>query len=155
MAKQMEGQMSMVAVHPRTQEVIDLHNASTDDLLDCHDAFADLKREMGEAQREVDDELVRRMDHEGRRSFTFSDFKIDVSPPTEKHWNVEQLRSALGHLVEDGDISEDKSRKCIEYTPKVVWREIKTLLSDPRVKAQIEACFEELPGRRSVRVTRR
>ena len=152
----MEGQMAMVAVHPRTGEAIDLHSAGTDDLLDCHDAFADLKREMAEAQREVDDELIRRMDHEGRRSFTFTDFKIDVGPPTEKVWDVAELEAALDLTVNDGLISQAKAEKCLVKQPsKPVWRELKTLLSDPRIKERIEDCYEEAPSRRYVKVTRR
>lgn len=154
-AQPMEGQMQMVAVHPRTGEAIDLHAAATDDLLDCHDSFADLEREMREAKREVDDELVRRMDHEGRRSFTFTDFKIDVTAPTEKEWDVDRLISVLDDFVAAGLLSGSKADKCVQYTPKVAWKEVKTLLSDPRLKESIEACFTEAEASRYVKVTRR
>lgn len=152
---EIEGQMQMVAVHPRTGEAIDLHAAGTDDLLDCHDAFVDLKREMAEGQREIDDELIRRMDHEGRRSFTFTGFKVDVTPPTEKTWDVDTLLTTLDDLVEIKAISQDKADRCTKTKVEPVWSELKTLLSDPRVKDAIEACFEETDARRYVKVTRR
>jgi hypothetical protein len=153
--QQMEGQTTMLAVHPRTGEAIDLHAAATDELLECHDAFADLVREMRDAQREVDDVLIERMDHEGRRSFTFSDFKIDVTPPTEKEWNVDALQQTLANLVGRELLSMAKAERCVKAKYEPVWRELKTLLSDPRVKDHIEACFTEVPARRYVKVSRR
>lgn len=152
---EIEGQMTMVAVHPRTGEAIDLHAAATDELLDCHDAFTDLEREMKEARREVDDELTRRMDHEGRRSFTFNDFKVDVTPPTEKVWDIDKLMTTLDDLVEIKAISQLKAERCVRTKLEPVWRELKTLLSDPRVSEAIEECYEEVEASRYVKVSRR
>jgi hypothetical protein len=152
---EIQGQMTMVAVHPRTGEAIDLHAAATDELLDCHDAFADLEREMKEARREVDDELTRRMDHEGRRSFTFDHFKVDVSPPVEKLWDVDKLLNTLDDLVEIKAISQVKAERCVRTKTEPVWRELKTLLSDPRTKDPLEACYDEVEASRYVKVSRR
>lgn len=155
MPKPLEGQMSMVAVHPRTGEAIDLHSSATDELLDCHDAFADLVREMNEAKREIDDELIRRMDHEGRRSFTFDRFKVETNTPLEKSWDVDALVETLDELVDDGLISQTKRDKCLKIDVKPAWVEIKTLLSDPRTRDQLEACYSEVDARRYLKVTRR
>ena len=57
-------------------------------------------------------------------------------------------------LVSDELLSAEKSRRCIKYEPKPVWAELKTLLSDPRVREAIEACFTEEPARRYVKVSR-
>lgn len=142
-------------VHPRTGEVLDPRELSTDALLEARDVIVDEIQERASFRRQIDDELVARMDHEGRRSITFEDFKVDVTPPTEKDWDVEQLVITLENLVERGLISQVKRERCIKVTEEPVWRELKTLLSDPRVSDHIAQCFEEVAARRYLKVSRR
>lgn len=141
-------------VHPRTGEVLDLNQIKTDAILEARDLVSDGERELREFRRDLDDELIRRADHEGRRSLTFSEFRVDVSPPTEKTWDLRKLQIVLSGLVGEDTISLEKATRCIKYEPKPVWAELKTLLSDPRVREEIEACFTEEPARRYVKVSR-
>jgi hypothetical protein len=158
---EIEGQMTVsnveadMIVHPRTGELLDLKTVQTDALLEARDLLSDHERQTREVRRSVDDELIRRADHEGRRSITFSEFTVEVTAPTEKQWDMRALRETLATLVERDLISDDKRRRCIRFDPKIVWAEVKTLLSDPRVRGQIEACYEEVEARRYVKVSRR
>lgn len=156
MSKPMEGQMQMVVPHPRhTGEVVDLHTADTDLLLDVHDGYADLIRELGEDKRSVDDELIRRLDFEGRRSITLGRFKVSVDPPTAREWDVDRLQATLDDLVEHAVISAIKADKCLRLKVEPVAKELKTLESDPRTGDLIRACFTERSARRYLKVTRR
>lgn len=150
----MEPTTSLIT-HPRTGEILDLNKVETDPLLEARDLIADREREWQAMRRSVDDELIRRLDHEGRRSFTFPEFKVDATPPLKKQWDVDALRLTLGELVGEELISAEKARRCLKVKYEAAWRELSTLLSDPRVRERIEACFEEVETPRYLKVTRR
>lgn len=141
-------------VHPRTGEVLDPRELSTDTLLEARDLLSDGEREIRSFKRQIDDEIVSRLDHEGRRQISFSDFKVTVNAPTEKVWDVDRLEATLDDLTAEGLISIDKAERCTKVKVEPVWRELKTLVSDPRVSEQISACFEEVPVQRYVRIGR-
>jgi hypothetical protein len=141
-------------VHPLTGEVLDPRAIQTEALLEAHDLLLDSVKTISGMRRQVDDELVRRLDHEGRRSMSFEGFKVETNPPLEKEWNTTKLAIVLAELVEEELISSEKADKCVRHKPEPVWRELKTLLSDPRVRERIEACFEEVDARRYVKVSR-
>jgi hypothetical protein len=149
-----EGVQADMIVHPLTGEVIDPRTVQTEALLEAHDLLLDSVKTIHGMRRQVDDELVRRMDHEGRRSFTFTGFKIEVSAPTVKEWNTTRLAIVLNELVEEELISSEKADRCVRHKPEAVWRELKTLLSDPRVRERIEDCYDEIEAPRYVKVSR-
>jgi hypothetical protein len=146
--------MTEVIVVPKTGEVLDITGATTTSLAAVIEAINEAEKDLKSDRRQIGDELARRLDIEGRRSVMLDDFRIEVSPPTEKTWDVDELRATLAELVEEGTISDGKAKACVKWTPEPVWAELKTLLSDPRCKARITHCFEENAKTRYVRVKR-
>ena len=144
--------MSDTILHPTTGELVLLGEAELPKLSDLYDALAEEERRLKSLKRALSDEVAARLDHEGRRSMSFDDYKIEDTAPTQKEWDMDELRGTLAELVEEQTISMDKSLACVKYTPEPKWAEIKTLLSDPRCKARIEHCYREVPAPRYVKV---
>jgi hypothetical protein len=137
---------------PSTGELLDLRSAPTDQIAGELLGLVEFERDARAFRRAASDELARRLDHEGRRSADVGDFHVEVNAPAEKKWKPGALELTLARLVEQGDLSMDKARRCIRWEPKVIWGEVKTLLSDPRIKDDIAACFTEEPTTRTARV---
>lgn len=145
----------MTVIVPTTGEVVDLETAAAELLAEAFDAIAEREQDLRSQKRELVDEIVKRLDLDGRRSLRVHErLKFEANAPTEKVWNVDELRATLAELVEEGTISDRKAKACIKFDPKPVWNELRTLVSDPRCKARIEHCFSEEPHTRSVRVVR-
>ncbi len=139
---------------PETGELIDLTSATSDALAIVFTEIADSEKELRAARQAIGDEITRRLDHEGRRSVTTEiGWKVETTAPTEKVWDLDRLRSDLAELVEQGVISDAKAKRCVKFEPKPVWKEIKTLLSDPRC-SRLNHAFTEEPAPRYARVTR-
>jgi uncharacterized protein YdhG (YjbR/CyaY superfamily) len=145
----------MTVLVPSTGEVVDLATAASEALAEIFESIADAEQQLRSQKRELIDEIAKRLDQDGRRSLRVSpDLKFEVNTPTEKVWNLDELRATLAELVAEETITERKAAACVRFEPKPVWSELKTLLSDPRCKARIEHCYSEEPHTRSARVVR-
>lgn len=121
------------------------------------DAFDEVNEAIGELatiKREMQDEVIRRLDYEGRRQITIDGFQLQATAPTEKEWDLAELQLVLAELVNEETISGEKAERCIKWEPKPVWSEIKTLLSDPRCAARVGHTFKEVPANRYAKVKR-
>lgn len=146
--------MSTELTVPGTGELIDVARAPDELLAYAHDAIADVERDLKSDKRRLADELARRLDHEGRRSADAGAFHVEVNAPTERQWNVDELRGVLADLVAEGTISQAKAQACIKFEPKPVWMQLKPLLSDPRCKERIGHALTEAETTRYVKVRR-
>jgi len=144
--------VTALLVIPTTGEAVDVKASPMLALARVMQSIADAEKDLRSAKRELADEIAERLDHEGRRSLDVDGWHLEVSAPTEKKWNVDELRGVLAELVGEGTISDLKSRACVRYKPEPVWAELKTLLSDPRCQARIAHCFEEVPTTRYAKV---
>jgi hypothetical protein len=145
--------MSEIVVIPVTGEVVDL-NGSLESFVTGWEQLEDLASQIRSVKRELSDEIAKRLDHEGRRSTEINGVKFEVTAPTEKEWNMPELSGTLAELVAEETISQKKADRCIKWEPKPVWRELKTLLSDPRCAARVAHCVTEKPAARYARVSR-
>jgi hypothetical protein len=147
--------VSMDLIVPGTGEVVDLQTASEVQLAEVFDAVHDAEQQIRGQKRELVEEIARRLDRDGRRSLRIApDLKLEVNGPTEREWDLTELRGTLAELVAEGTITERKAKACVKWEPRAVWNELRTLLSDPRCKARIEHCFTDKPASRYARVVR-
>lgn len=144
--------MSNEVMVPGTGELLDLSASTTDEIATTLASLGEFLSDAARFKRAASMELAERLDHEGRRSAEVGEWKVEVNAPTEKQWDVVRLQVELTKLVEKGRISEDKAARCVRHKPEVVWAEVKTLLSDPRVAPEISLCFEEIQSTRYVKV---
>lgn len=145
--------MSDLVTIPVTGEVVDL-GGSLESFITGWEQLEDLATQIRSVKREISDEIARRLDHEGRRSVDVGGVKFEVTAPTEKEWNMPELSATLAELVAEKTIAQKKADACIKWEPKPVWRELKTLLSDPRCSARVGHCVTDKPAARYARVTR-
>ena len=107
-----------IIVHPLTGEVLDL-----DEPTECLAAWLQQTRE-GEEQlraekQRVQEEIIRRLDFEGKCSATIGEFEIKAdgpAPPTE--YDARALRDALAEYVEAEAISQDALDRAVEVIPE-------------------------------------
>jgi hypothetical protein len=144
--------MSELVVIPVTGEALDVARASTADLARAFQTMVDLEKDFRSVKRTISDQVAERLDYIGKRSGDVDGVHVEVTAPTEKQWNIDELRGTLAELVAEGTIDEAKAIDCLRYKPEVVWAEVKTLLSDPRCKARIEHCFTEVGATRYLKV---
>jgi hypothetical protein len=140
-------------VIPGTGEVVQL-DGPLEAFVGAWDQLVTLEADLRSAKRTISDEVARRLDHEGRRSVDINGVRFETTAPSERSYDVDELRATLAELVTEGTISEAKAKRCIEYTPKVIWRELKTLTTDPRCAARIGHAISEVPATRYVKVSK-
>jgi hypothetical protein len=144
----------------------DVRNAELGDLanfaLDA-DHLAGLARE---AKTAVSDELVRRMDRQGRWTLHEAGLTVKSSSPTAgtERYDDEALAAALARLVQEDDIDQDAVTNAIDWVqpplPAPYWKQkaagIKALLKlgSPVVEAVEGARVEVEPPKRSAKVSR-
>lgn len=139
---------------PQTGEIIDVKHATTDVLAEAHDDLKAAQTEVRSFTRLVDDELIDRMDFDGKRTFHGEGFTLEATAPTERKWDVDTLESVLARLVREGTISQRKADACIRTKLEPVMAELRTLEKDPRCTHAIRVCFEEVPANRYLKVRR-
>ena len=152
------------AIDPVTGEVVDvIASTPTDRLADVRDLLVAHKSEVDAACRTIDAEIVRRLDHDGRRSGEvkgeFGVFKVTAAAPVKIEWDGRGAYLALRRLVREGILSLDRANECVTRTTTYSHAHgaLSHLLkhADPRVRDAIAACRSEkrVEGRR-VSVTR-
>lgn len=143
-----------MAVIPHTGEAIDLANASAATLAQAVQTIDETERDLKAAKRSIADEVAARLDVFGKRSMESDGWRLEVNAPTEREWDLDELRATLAELVEEGTITDEKAKACVRWEPKPVWSELKILLSDPRCKERIGHAMSEVMATRYVRVKR-
>jgi hypothetical protein len=143
--------MSTLVV-PHTGEAISLKDVSLASIAEVVQSITDVEADLKSAKRTLADEVSARLDVYGKRSAEVDGWRLEVNAPTEREWDLDELRATLAELVEEGTITEGKAKACIRWDPKPVWMELKILLSDPRCKARIGHALSEVPTTRYVRV---
>lgn len=118
------------------------------------DELTGIERDLKSTKRAIQDEITRRLDFEGRRQMTIDGYRFETTAPTDREWDLPELQTLLLQLVGEGTISEQKADRCIKWEPKVVWNEVKPLLSDPRCAKRMEQTFRVVPANRYAKVTR-
>lgn len=139
---------------PATGELIDTRSIELPSIALRLQELADLERDLRSAKRAFADALALALDHEGRRSVEVDGFRLEINAPTEREWDLDELRATLAELVEEGTITDAKAKACIRWDPKAVWSELKILLTDPRCKARIGHAMAEVPTTRYAKVRR-
>lgn len=145
--------MTELITLPDTGELIDLHSAEPEQLAVVFDHLLETEKDLKSLRSQIGEEITSRLDHEGRRSVSYGEWTLETTAPTVKEWDMDRLRSDLAELVLEGVISEKKAKACVKWEPKAVWREIKTLLSDPRC-SRLNHAFSEVPAMRYAKVKR-
>lgn len=144
--------MTDMFVVPHTGEVLALKDASLASLAEVVKEIADVEADLKSAKHTLADEVAVRLDVHGRRSAEIDGWRLEVNAPTERQWDLDELRATLAELVAEGTITETKAKACVRWEPKPVWNELKILLSDPRCKARVSHAMSEVETTRYVRV---
>lgn len=139
---------------PQTGELIDVKTATTDVLAEAHEDLRQAQSEVRSMARQIDDELIERMDYEGKRTYHGEGFTLEASAPVEREWDLDTLDVVLARLVREGTISQRKADACIRTKLEPNVRELKTLESDPRCTHAIRSCYTERPANRYLKVKR-
>jgi hypothetical protein len=137
---------------PITGEVVDLKEASLPALAATFDGLAQFELQIRSAKRELSDEVARRLDFFGRRSYEQDGWRLEVNAPTERDYDIDELRATLAELVAEGTISDEKAKAVIRWTPEVVWSELKPLTTDPRCAERINHTISVNSATRYARV---
>lgn len=144
--------MTDLLVIPHTGEVVDLKEASLAAIAIVQQEILDHEKDLRTAKRELADEVASRLDVYGHRSIEVDGWHLEISAPTERQWDLDELRGVLAELVEEGTITDEKAKACVKWEPKPVWRELKILLSDPRCKERVAHAMTEVDAPRYVKV---
>lgn len=152
------GPSTSVVLNPATGELLDVANASTTDIADWRLRAVELKRELDAMSSDLDVELARRLDAEGRRSARVGDYELTVPAPSKTEYDVERLGIALEALVRDGRIARGFAERCIKVEIKRSAKasEVTRMLAhvDPEVRAAAERICSTVPNARRVSVRR-
>lgn len=139
-------------VIPGTGEVVSLKDASLPALAAAVDQIAQNEADLKSAKRTLADEVAARLDVHGKRSAEVDGWRLEINAPTERQWDLDELRATLAELVAEGTITDEKAKACIKWEPKPVWSELKILTTDPRCKERINHALSEVQATRYVRV---
>jgi hypothetical protein len=146
--------MTDMFVVPHTGEVLALKEVSLASIAEVVKQIADTEADLKSAKRTLADEVAGRLDIHGQRSAEIDGWRLEVNAPTDRQWDLDELRATLAELVAEGTITDAKAKACIRWDPKPVWAELKILLSDPRCKARVAHAMSEVETTRYVRVKR-
>lgn len=146
--------MTSTVLVPHTGELLAL-DATTDDLAAAIAQIRDHEAQTAEARRQLEDELLRRLDHENRRSADVGGWHLQADPPNRTDWDTEQLAIALAGLELAGVISPAAAeaalpRKVERRPDKRELTKLLNLLDDEHAQALREA---QRPSARRRRLT--
>lgn len=144
--------------NPQTGELLELATAPTADLAAWLDAVRWMEGEQRDAKRQVQAEIIKRMDTDASYTLREGDYELSGdSPKPVEVFDVEPLAADLDDLVAEGIISADARARVIVETVerKVALREIRKLMNLGGVVASVvERHRTEAPRERRVRVKR-
>lgn len=132
-----------------TGEQLNVTEATTDELAAARDAIKVKEQtELAGYKHDIDRELARRLDRQGKRSATVGPWKITVPAPTKTVWDGEAAFAAITQLIKDDVLDKDVRARCV--TPVTTYKaqhgELVKLLkhTDQRVRDAIAACQTEV-----------
>jgi len=136
---------------PLTGELIQL-DAPTNDLASMARQIREMEQDLYRARSQLNDELVRRLDHENLRKAEIGEFILTVDAPGAVDWDVKLLEVALHGLVDHDELSSEAVDRILPLKRSVSVRELKKLIGtlDDELGAKIEAC--SAPSRKTRRV---
>lgn len=142
-----------------TGEVLDLDTMATDDLAARVDEIRELRDRLADADREISDELLARMDRRGEWTAEVGDWRVQgSSPETAIDYDPDALEQALGALqgagLIDADAAADAFRVTVTRRPSKS-RINRLLKLGGEVAERIAATRIEGSRPRRVKVTRR
>ena len=105
-------------IMPGTGELVEL-TAPTNTLAQHLSAFRDLDTESRRAKNLIQEELIRRLDHEGKASFTAGEWKLSATAPGATEYDGDLAYAVLMRAVERGILSETAAE---DTCPPVVKR---------------------------------
>jgi len=133
-----------VVVDPMTGEVYDSPTELPSDRL----AELAFRLRQAEAERKlwrsaVEDELRRRLEHDGRREAVVGDYQLEVRAGRSRRWDGEELESAVRDLVDAGVVQAGEVTELIRREIKVNGRVAAALLDRLTGASRdvIAACF--------------
>lgn len=140
----------------------DVDIATNDDLARFVDRATDLRHIATEAQSIASDELVRRMDHDGRWTLRTPTHEVKAPSPEAGTvaYDLKKLIDALDALVGQDAISKEAAHAAVELVcPEPFYRQkaagINALLKIPAAQEAIKACrVPAVPPRRQAKVRR-
>lgn len=94
------------AIHPRTGELIDLVDGTTDQLAELRDALVEHEGEVRIVKRAIDATLVARLDAENVRSATVGRWKLTAPSALKTSWQGAELHKRLRALVREGVLTD-------------------------------------------------
>lgn len=148
---------AQLIVHPLTGEALELL-APTDVIAEAIDAAKEDTQRLATYKRALQDEILRRMDHDRTYTAHLRGFKITGDGPRAPTYDGERLHRALKPLVAGGLISERALTAAVETVTeyKVKVNGVKALLkgADEALVAAVEGAQEQNLKPRGVRVSR-
>ena len=146
-----------ISAHPLTGEAIDLVHAPNNELARFLDGLKEDQRALREAQSIVEEEVIRRMDHEGQYTMRAGPYTLrSGSPEPSEEFDALALRSDLLELADRGVISVEAVDRAVvtivEYRAQK--RGINALRKLPTVRETIERHARMEQKHRRVRVER-
>lgn len=130
-----------LVVIPPTGEVVAL-DAPTDELAAAIALVQTLEADLKDARASLRDELIRRLDHENRRSAQVGSWLLEADAPP-KAYDPGELAEFLAGLVAEGKISQAAMDACLKR--EVSWKPMKRELSklagtlDPQDAIRLQA----------------
>lgn len=136
---------------PLTGELIKL-DAPTNDLASMARQIREMEQDLYRARAQINDEMVRRLDHENLRKAEVGEFILTVDAPNAVDWDVKQLEIVLHGFVDHSELSAEAVDRILPLKRSVSLRELKKLIGtlDDDLGAKIEACSS--PSRKTRRV---
>jgi hypothetical protein len=102
-------------IHPATGEAVDLAGAAPAELGRTLDELAVLTDALREFRRDVELELVRRIDATGRRTAELGGYKLETNAPVEETYSVEDVERELRPLVDRGIVPRETLEALVVY----------------------------------------
>lgn len=138
---------------PLTGELIKL-DSPTDEIARITQQIREMEQELYRARNQLNEELVRRLDHENLRKAEVGAFIISVDAPNAVDWDVRQLEMVLHGFVDHDELSADAVDRILPSKRSVSIRELKKLIGtlDDELGAKVEACATPSHKLRRVRI---
>ena len=153
--------LSVPVVHPRSGEVLGATHAELEQLpsatlAEAHVALREREGELSKMRKEVEVELVRRLDMRDRKVAVMGGWEVSYEPRRSREWDADAVDEALVALVEMGAAVPGELAGLVESRRVVNRSQAQSLLRRLAGDARktLEACFTWREGSRSVTVVR-
>jgi hypothetical protein len=135
----------VVVAHPVTGELIESLEAAPPAMLaDALLALRERQQQLRAMERQIEDELRRRLAGRERRVIVFGDFEVEARPASRRQWDGDELEGALRELLDRGAVDARDLTDVIRHETVVSGKEALRLMGRLQGDALrlVEACFE-------------